>query len=288
MEVYIEDVFIDNFIIDLIILYLTAKILKINFKKSLIIFSACVGAGFTILSLHINLTSGLLIFYKFLTAMTMLLIAFSFKSFKQFMINFLTFILSTSIVGGFCFVICFSFGEVTLINGNIHYQIFLPMGVIIGITFIISYFLIKIVEFIKFRAVNSNYVYKAILTENNKSVGGVAFVDTGNTLTDPLTGKPVNIITYKIFQKLFDDIPIHQILLKHPPKKLKHVHYIKYHSVANMSSEIMIFYIEKLQIFQKKFALNLQDSCLGLTFANLEKKLECGVLLNPQTLNEFK
>ncbi|MDD3397207.1 MAG: sigma-E processing peptidase SpoIIGA [Clostridia bacterium] len=285
MEVYIEDVIIDNFIIDLIILYITAKLLKINYKKILIIISAMIGASFTILSLYINLNPSLLLLYKLLTAVTMLLIAYNFKSIKQFILNFLTFLLVTALMGGFCFLICFSFGEVILINGNVYYEIFLPMGIIMGCVFLISYFLFKIFEVIKYKAYNSNFIYNATLSDNEKSVSSLAFVDTGNTLSDPLTGKPVNIITFKVFQKLFREVPIHQILLKKIPNNLKRVHYIKVSSVGE-KSEMLIFYIESLKISQRNFTLILKNSCLGLTFANLEKKLSCGLLLNPQTLNE--
>lgn len=285
MEVYIEDVIIDNFIIDFIILYITAKLLKVRYKNFWMIISAGIGASFTVLSLVITLSTGLNFLYKFLTAVTMLLIAFNFKSFKQFALRFLTFLFSTALMGGFCFLICFSFGEITLINGNIYYKIFLPMGIIVGSIFIIAFLVIKIIEVIKFRAYNSNFIYNATLSEKEKTVSSLAFVDTGNTLTDPLTGKPVNIITYKVFQKLFKGIPLHQIILKQVPEKLEQAHYIRVNSVGS-KSEMLVFCVEGLKISQKNFSLFLKNSCLGLTFVNLEKKLSCGLLLNPQTLNE--
>ena len=278
MEVYIEDIIIDNFIINFVILFLTAKILNIKYKKLLLILSASVGVFFTILSLAISLNSVMLFAYKFLIAITMLLIAFNFKSFKQFILRFLTFLMSTALIGGFCFLVCFSFGEVALINGTIYYKIFLPMGVIVGLVFSLAFLIIKIIEVIKFKSYNSNFIYNVTLSEKQKSVTSSAFLDTGNTLLDPLTGKPVNIITYKIFQKIFKEVPLHHIILKKIPSGLKNAHYIKVNSIGS-KSEMLVFCVDGLKISQNKESFFLKDSCLGLTLIDLEKKLSCGFIL---------
>ena len=283
MEIYIEDIILDNFIINFVLLFLTAKILNIKYKKLLLILSASIGVCFTFLNLIINLSTIMLFAYKFLIALTMLLIAFNFKSFKQFMLRFFTFLLTTALMGGFCFLICFSFGDIELINGIVYYKIFLPMGVIVGLVFILAILIIKIIEVIKLKSYNSNFIYNITLCENQKIINSTAFLDTGNTLVDPLTGKPVNIITYKLFQKIFKEVPLHQIILKRIPSGLKNAHYIKVNSVAN-KSEMLVFCVDELKISQNKYSLLLKDSCLGLTLIDLEKKLSCGFILNPGIL----
>lgn len=286
MEVYVEDVILDNFVINFLILLITAKLLKINYKIVFLIISAITGVVFTLLSLVIYINSYVIFLYKFLTAVTMVLIAFKFISLKNFLLQFLTFIFTTAIIGGLCFLICFSFGEVEIINDNIYFKMFLPFGIIIVLIALFSYFLFKIVELIKIQSFNSNFIYSATLLENNKKINIMAYMDTGNLLDDPLTGKPVNILTYKNFQKLFKEIPLHQILLEVIPLELKDAHYIKVSSIGK-NSKMLVFYPKYLKIKQKNFSLALNNPCIGLTFANLEKKLlgGCGLILNPKTIN---
>ncbi|MDD2445783.1 MAG: sigma-E processing peptidase SpoIIGA [Clostridia bacterium] len=286
MEVYIEDVILDNLVIDFLLLLITAKLLKINYKIILLIISAITGVVFTLLSLVININEYLMLLYKFLTAVIMVLVAFKFISFKKFFLQFLTFIFTTAIIGGLCFIVCFSFGKVNILNGIIYFNMSLPFGLIVGLIAFLSYFLLKIVEIIKIQSFNSNFVYSAILLENDKKINITAFMDTGNLLDDPLTGKPVNILTYNNFKKLFKEIPLHQLLLEVIPSGLKDAHYIKVSSVGK-NSKMLVFYPEYLKIKQKNFSLVLNNPCIGLTFANLERKLSgnCGLILNPKTIN---
>ncbi|MDD3862911.1 MAG: sigma-E processing peptidase SpoIIGA, partial [Clostridia bacterium] len=130
---------------------------------------------------------------------------------------------------------------------------------------------------------NANFTYKTILLANNKSLKIFAFLDTGNTLMDPLTGKPVNIITYNNFNKIYSDVPLHKILLGQIPENLKNAHYIDVGSIAK-KTKMLIFEIDCINIKQKEGWKNLKDICVALSFANFDEKLSCGLLLHPKIL----
>jgi stage II sporulation protein GA (sporulation sigma-E factor processing peptidase) len=286
-EIYIEDIILDNLIINFFILFFTAKLLKINRKLIFFIISAIIGVIFTIFNLYINLYATWLLLYKFLTAITMILVAFKIQSFKQFALNFFTFLLVTALFGGFCFLVAFTFGEIILTDGNIYYHLSLPMWLIILVFFVIAALLFKILDVLKLKNLNANFTYKTILLANNKSLKIFAFLDTGNTLMDPLTGKPVNIITYNNFNKIYSDVPLHKILLGQIPENLKNAHYIDVGSVAK-KTKMLIFEIDCINIKQKEGWKNLKDICVALSFANFDEKLSCGLLLHPKILLDNK
>lgn len=284
MQVYVEDIILDNLIIDFIILLITAKLLKINFKWYFLLFSAIFSAVFTVLNLYINLQGIVLFVYKILMSVAMVAIAFKSVSIKKYLLNYFTFLLITFLMGGGCFLICFSFGTVTVQNANISYELALPMGIVIGVLAILSYLIFKIFNAIKAKAKISNFEFDALICNNNLQVRTKAFLDSGNTLTDPITNKPITIIDYSCFKKFYKQIPLHQILLKKMPQELKNAHYISVGSVGKKTS-MLIFTMENFKIYQKNNDFLIKNAVFGLTFVNLASKLDCPLLLNPNIIN---
>ena len=282
MEVYIEDVFLDNLIIDFLILYITNKILKTGSKNLRLLITSFVGVFFVVLNLFVNLTGVLLLFYKFLISVFMILLAFKIKSFKNFFLHLVCFLFVTAIMGGFCFFISLTFGKVLISeNGVVSYQLALPVSVIIGVISIIGFLTINLFKSIKYKRLNNEFVFDVLIDNKELSISEKAFLDTGNTFLDPLTGKPVCFISFKLFQKMFKNISLATLILKKCPIELQNSHYVKVGSVGK-SSDILVFEIEKLSIFQnKQITLTECNCCLGVSFAKLENKLGCSLLLNP-------
>lgn len=287
MQVYIEDIILDNLIIDFIILLITAKLSKIKYKWYFLLFSSIFGVVFTTINLYINLQGTILFFYKILMSVAMVAIAFNIKSIKKFLLNYFTFLLTTFLMGGGCFLICFSFGTVVVQNANISYDLALPVGVIVGIFAILSYLILNIFKAIKEKTKLSNFEFDVQICNNNLQIKTKAFVDTGNTLVDPISNKPITIIDYHFFKKFFKQIPIHEIILKKTPKELKNPHYISVGSVGKKTN-MLIFEMEKFKIFQKNNNFSIKNAVFGLTFVNLEKNLDCPLLLNPDIINGDK
>lgn len=285
MEVYIEDVILDNFIIDFIILWTTAKLLHLKPNYIFIILASAFGVGLTFVNFFISLTGFFLFAFKLLIGLSMVAIAFREKFFKKIFLQYLTFLFITFIYGGACFLICFSFGNIIIAtNGVVSYELALPLGIIAGIIFAISLFLFQVFQKIKDKAKVENFVYDAMICNNNCQIHLKAFLDTGNTLIDPITNKPVVFISYDNFKRLFKTVPLHEILLRKPIKQLKNMHYIPALSVGQ-KSDILIFTIENFSVSQNKFKYHFKNAVLGLTFANLDKQLDCGLLLNSKLLN---
>lgn len=75
-----------------------------------------------------------------------------------------------------------------------------------------------------------------ILTVNGKDFHLKAFLDSGNHLSDPLTGKPVHIISKDACQKISSQIS---------PGRLR---YIPYRTIQKTTSILPVFSVKKMRI----------------------------------------
>lgn len=283
MEIYIEDVFLDNFLIDLILLWCVNKILKLGAKAWKLVLSALFGVALTILSVIFPLQNIMALIYKVLCGALMVLII-SPKGLTKFLCGYFTFAALTFLMGGACMAISLSFGEVFILeSGQISYTLSLPMGMIIGIIFLFGFLCVKFTFALKNKLRVDNFIFSAEISSGNSRQKFQAFLDTGCRLCDPTTSKPVIFITLSAFQKLFD-VPISSLLLKKPIPALKNMHYITSGSIGK-NNDILVFDVDKISLSTERKKIEILGASLGLTYANLEKNLDCALLFGPHTLN---
>lgn len=285
MLVYIEDLLIDNLVINFIILFLCKKIVREEGTLR-VILSDILGTLSTIVFTLWNFTGIYLLLFKFCIANLMVLTAFKYKTFKRYLFNYFSFIFITAVLGGVTFLISFTFGKEVDINGIITYNLSLPMGIIFLIIFIFSIIIYKLFSALKNRYKISEFLFSVKLKENNKEILIKGFLDTGNTLIDSSSGKPVFILTYNNFKKIYD-ISLEKLITNKFDNKLKNAHYIGASSINN-SSKMLVFNMDELIIKIKNDEIVIKNPAIGLSFKNLEKNLNCGMLLNSSVLSEGK
>ena len=179
-----------NFFLDFLLLLTVNIILKRNIKINKILIGAFVG-GLSILFLFLNINSILLFLFKVLISFIMILITFNYKNIKYTLVNLLYLYMSSIILGGFLYLLNleFSYKHVGII--------FFNNGLSINFIFLIITSPIILYIYIKqtksFRYKYTNY-YNIEIYIKNKSYKYLAYLDTGNTLVDNLTKKPVILI----------------------------------------------------------------------------------------------
>lgn len=200
MKIYLDLVMILNFFFDFILLLSVAILLRRNVSIYKILLGSFIG-GLSILFLFININSLQLFIVKIIISIIMILTSFGFKSLKYTFKNLLYLYTSSIILGGFLYFlnIEFSYDKVGLI--------FINNGLSINVVFLIIFCPIIIYIYVKqglwLKNNYSNY-YKVDIYLNNKKYSLNAFLDTGNTLEDPITKKPVILIDKKIsFDRYF-------------------------------------------------------------------------------------
>lgn len=173
MRVYIDIIFIINFIFDFISLLGTSIILKRNIKLFRIVFGSIFGE-LSILTIFIRFNSLELILLKIALSVFIVYIVFGFYDIKRFSTNLYYFYLIELLLGGLLYMVK---------SNNILIEILL------GIIFI--YFFIKSIKKLKN---NYNKYISIRLDINNNTYKLNAFLDTGNKLKDPYLNSPIIIL----------------------------------------------------------------------------------------------
>lgn len=186
-EVYADVTLLINFIMDFIILWATARMVRITPVLSRIGLAAFIGGiyavGFLLPSLH-----GFYTFpAKILFSCLMLIIALPLGSWELFKRAFVFFYAINFMVAGASIACSYM---VKVHNLNSHY-LWLGAG-------ILSALLIGIFggKWLSQRIIPGLLRFKVEMTFDQKSCRGQGFLDTGNNLRDPLTNKPVIVAEY--------------------------------------------------------------------------------------------
>ena len=205
MEVYIEDVLIENFFVTLLILLCINKVFKTKPKKIRVVLASLLGAIFALcqpifshfweLELIFKLACGVLIVW--LNSGTNKLVA-----------KYLTMLLFTTMYAGInLFVYYLAFGTINVLDN-------FATHILLVILFVSYYIINSCLGLMQKNFVVSSFVYGIKITNANGQFKDVAFLDSGNALIDPQTNSPVFIINFKLFSKLYKDITISDILIK--------------------------------------------------------------------------
>ena len=269
MTVYIDVVFLENLILNVIILYATSLISKINLKIIRTLISASIGSIYAIMyyifqiGLHSN------IIFKFVLSVIMIYVAFNPKEFKTLLKVLILFYLTSFVFGGA------SLSVIYLVNAQ---RINIQNGMIIGkytmntiFTGIIIAFIVIVIAFkiIKSKISKNDLFCDIRFKINNKEIKTKAMLDTGNLLKEPITNIPVVVVEHKL---LYDVIP---------NEILDNIENILGGDLEDISDEVKSDYISKLKVIpftslgkQNGILLGIKADELIVEEMNSEKKID--------------
>ena len=103
------------------------------------------------------------------------------------------------------------------------------------------------------------------------------YLDSGNVLYDTITKKPIILVTFDVFNKLYQNINYINALTKNFDKSIiKDGHFIKINGVGSGTS-ILVFTIDEMLINNDK---SFKDVAVGLSFSSFDKSFGKKILLN--------
>lgn len=188
MKIYIDLLFILNFIYDLLLLITVSVTLKRNTKFKRFLFGALIGGIGTFIIL-IPINKYILFVLKILAGLLMLLVTFGYHNLKYFFNNLIYLYMTSVILAGFLYYLKIEFN-------NLSYLISLSIAPLI------LYLYIKEQKNLK-KVVN--YYRKVIITlKNNRHLELNGFIDSGNKLKDPITGKYIVLINKKRLKGIYN------------------------------------------------------------------------------------
>ena len=200
MKVYLDIIFIINYIFDFILLLSSSIILKRNTKMIRIIFGSLFGS-LSIFILFIRFNTISLTIYKLLVSIGMIIIAYGYKDIKYFVKNMYYLYLISIIMGGLLSFINNSFSSVNGLLFFSSFKINLFLGIILLIIGIRIY-----IKNIKDLKLNYNKYIDADIYFKDYKIKVNAFLDTGNKLIDPYSFKPIILVDSKLIKEVISPI----------------------------------------------------------------------------------
>lgn len=192
----------ENIIINFIILYVTKRITRTKTSKFRLFISALVGSIYTIIVFFPSLAFMGKFLIKFSISILMIILAFNPERFQQFIKQISTFYMVSFIFAGA------TIGIFYIINNNSYSPRFsfenfneLLSFLIIGIGIAII-LILYILKFYQKRMNKENYLTPIAIGLKDKEVNLVALIDTGNSLKEPISQKPVIIVEYSALETI--------------------------------------------------------------------------------------
>ena len=243
MTIYIDIIFIENIIMNAIILYATSIILKQKIKIIRLIISSTIGSIYSIVMYITKLTmysfmSVLLAFInfsKFILSVVMVYVAFKPNDFKKMFKQIIIFYLTSFVFGGVALnLIYFLRPENISIKNGLFTGEYALKVIMLGA--IMAFIIIKIsIKIIKTKFNTKNMYCDIKLKINEKQIETKAMIDTGNLVKEPITNTPVVIVEGSLLEGII------------PKEILRNLENILCGNLENLPQEIQDKYLPKLR-----------------------------------------
>ena len=202
MTVYLDIVFLENIIIDFIILVATGLISKSKINKLRLFLSSVLGGMYVIFSYITEMKIYSNIFLKITLSITMIYLAFLPAKIKTMLKQLIIFYLTSFTFGGVALALLYFIKpeDIFVKNGVLVGAYPLKIAILAGI---VGFFVINLSFKIVKNKINRNNMFCNInifLKEKTTTVR--AIIDTGNLLKEPISGLPVIVVEKEKLEKL--------------------------------------------------------------------------------------
>jgi sigma-E processing peptidase SpoIIGA len=180
--VYLDSYFLENFLFDLLLLMVTAGFAKIKFQKGRGMLAAAIGSLYSCIALVCSFSNGAVgKISAIATAGIMVLTEFGRLRLKQCIKVLCLFYTAACLGSGIMYTIAAYCSDSMLLA-----------SVTVGILCIV----------VKGTDKKIRRTYSVILRCQGKTVYVTAITDTGNNLTEPITGRPVHVVAAGVWEQL--------------------------------------------------------------------------------------
>lgn len=291
-----------NFCFDLMLILLTAIILKRQMKWINVIVSALIGSSIILFffSPYAEIVNHPLV--KFFVSSLMVMISFGYKRIRFFMQNLLTFYFVSFVVGGallgthYFFEFSFIFqDQVFLTNVSNLGDTISWLFIIIGFP-IVWYFSRFQFDHLEMTKIHYENIISAKIQMMNHSVSLRGLIDSGNQLYDPITKLPVMIVEMEKMKAIIPEEIFEFLSQEDPLSKLEHVNHpmiskmriIPYRSVGQSHQFLFAVKPDKVMIEKQNQTISVTKVLLGLSQTKLSSDESYDCIVHPKMIQSGK
>ncbi len=273
MTVYLDIIFLENFILNCIILYAVSLVIKEKVSYIKLMIASLIGASYGMIYYLINFQSKWNLIFKIILSVVMVYISFMPKSFKEFIKQITFFYLVSFVFGGASLGVIYmvNAGKISIRNGIIVGNYTLKtifIGVILAFTIITVAF-----KFVKNRISKKDLFCNIKIIINQSKINVKAVIDTGNFLKEPITNIPVIVVEKDILKNFV------------PKEILENIENILGGDLKNIPENIKNEYLSKLKVIpfsslgkQNGMLLGIKADGVVVEIDNEEKYVEKVIL----------
>lgn len=204
MDIYIDVLFMENLLINYIILLLVSKVSNKGVLPLRLFASSVIGAMYVVLMI---VCPDVEIFYeslfKVLLSVVMVKIAFSLDNAKEFVKYVCMFYAATFVLaGGMFFFMYLGRSGGIVKNGVMYMFVDSKNSFFIKALLTVSLTLKVIVNYIRSRSINKGLIVRIDLKVDDRDISINALLDTGASLSDPFSNQPIVVAEFRSIQSL--------------------------------------------------------------------------------------
>lgn len=262
ITIYIDVIFLENLIMNSIILYATAIILKIKPSTIRVIISSIIGSIYAILGYITEIHIYTSVILKIILAVIMVYVAFKPQNVKKMWKQVAIFYLTSFIFGGVTlYLIYYIKPQEILIKNGIYVGEYILKVIMLGA--IAAFIIIKIsLKIIKTKIEPKDMYCKIKLKIDGKVIETKAIIDTGNKAKEPITNTPVVIVESTLLENVL------------PRQILNNLEKILCGDLSQISEEIQEKYISKLKCIPFSSLGKQNGMLLGIRADEIEVETE--------------
>jgi len=265
VKVFVDVLFITNFIIDYILLSITSFFVKKRPKIFKMCAASSFGAIFAAGIFFVQQNIIFLIFSSACVAFLMVFLAFGKTKATTLLKNTAIFYMICTVIAGFSF----SFISIRRNNNGIAFNNGIIYADIDAYTMLLI-FIVSVVTihtatgYIRKQKIKSNYLYNVTIEKNGRTISDTALFDSGNFMCDPISQKSVVIAEWQSVSPLFDENKITECIVNHPKDFL----YIGCRGLSGISG-MYAFSPDKISSFEIDFP---EPVLIAITQTPLDKE----------------
>lgn len=260
MVYYVEYVFLENFIIDFILLFITGKLIKrvIIFKR--LLMASLAGSFYVIITFYLGRAFMTSFIVKFSISILMIMIAFDSKGILTNIRVIICFYITSLIMVGIISALYYLTYDKLTVNAII-------MSIFMGYAALHFFF-----KEIKDRILKHNYKRTVNIKIGNKTKTIRGYIDTGNQLTDPVTGKPVMVVNIDCLKDLISRDLYERILDFYKTNSYEdlinenrgiNLRVIKYNTISSVGQNMVCLAADQIEIINSDTNIVI-DALIGI------------------------
>lgn len=300
MYIYLDVIWLLNFLFDGLLLLLTAIILKRKVRKIRVIVGALIGSSIVLLMFTPLAPLASHPIVKLIYSVMITLTTFGYKRFSSFLQTLLTFYFTTFVIGGGMIGVHYFFEYELEITDNVLVTTTTGFGhpvswgfVLIGFP-LVWYFAKKQIDSIEMKKIHYDQIVNVTISIDDSSIELKGLIDSGNQLYDPITKTPVMVVD---IERLMNFIPkqlieqsqnINHLGLDHG-NELAHkwesrVRIIPYRGVGQDHQFLLALKPDYITIVHNSELIKVKKALVGLNHTTLSSEGDYDCIVHPKML----